>query len=67
MVGRYVAASPRDTGQLAWYVGFGYFKLAVVAEGIHARFLQGKTVGSGFSHFGAAVPSLLDAALTALA
>jgi hypothetical protein len=47
-------------------VGFGYFKLAVVAEGIHARFLQGKTVGSGFSHFGAAVPALLDAALMTL-
>ena len=67
LVARYAAASPRDTSQLAWYVGFGYFKLAVVAEGIHARFLQGKTVGSGFSHFGAAVPALLDAALAALA
>ena len=67
MVVRYVQSSPRDTTNLAWYVGFGYFKLAVVAEGIHARFLQGKTVGSGFSHFGAAVPRLLDAALLALA
>jgi aminoglycoside phosphotransferase (APT) family kinase protein len=66
MVGRYVAASPRDTSHLAWYVGFGYFKLAVVAEGIHARYLQGKTVGSGFAHFGPAVPRLLDASLTAL-
>jgi len=66
LVARYAAASPRDLTTLPWYVGFGYFKLAVVAEGIHARFLQGKTVGSGFSHFGAAVPALLDAALMTL-
>ena len=47
--------------------GFGYFKLAVVAEGIHNRYLKGKTVGEGFTHFGDAVPKLLDAALQALA
>jgi aminoglycoside phosphotransferase (APT) family kinase protein len=67
MVGRYAAGSQRDLAHLAWYVAFGYFKLAVVAEGIHHRFLKGKTVGAGFDHFGAAVPMLLDAALTALA
>jgi aminoglycoside phosphotransferase (APT) family kinase protein len=63
MVARYGARSTRDLTDLGWYVGFGYFKLAVVAEGIHHRFLQGKTVGEGFSHFGAAVPKLLAAAL----
>ena len=67
MVARYGSASDRDVSALDWYVGFGYFKLAVVAEGIHARFLQGKTVGAGFAHFGAAVPVLLDLALGALA
>jgi aminoglycoside phosphotransferase (APT) family kinase protein len=67
MVARYAAGSPRDLADLAWYVGFGYFKLAVVAEGIHARYLQGKTVGAGFDHFGAAVPRLLGAALASLA
>jgi aminoglycoside phosphotransferase (APT) family kinase protein len=66
MVARYAATSPRDLGQLNWYVGFGYFKLAVVAEGIHHRYLAGKTVGEGFDHFGAAVPVLLQAALNAL-
>ncbi|MGH8962132.1 MAG: phosphotransferase family protein [Jatrophihabitantaceae bacterium] len=67
LVARYDAGSHRDLSQLDWYVGFGYFKLAVVAEGIHHRYLQGKTVGAGFDHFGAAVPELLAAALTALA
>jgi aminoglycoside phosphotransferase (APT) family kinase protein len=67
LVDRYGRASGRDLGELPWYVGFGYFKLAVVAEGIHHRYLQGKTVGAGFEHFGAAVPRLLDSALAALA
>jgi aminoglycoside phosphotransferase (APT) family kinase protein len=66
MVTRYAARSPRDLSRLSWYVGLGYFKLAVVSEGIHARYLAGKTVGAGFDHFGAAVPTLLQAALTAL-
>lgn len=67
MVARYAAGTTRELTDLAWYVGFGYFKLAVVAEGIHHRYLQGKTVGTGFEHFGAAVSRLLDAALQSLA
>jgi aminoglycoside phosphotransferase (APT) family kinase protein len=67
MVQRYARRSPRDLSRLSWYVGLGYFKLAVVAEGIHRRYLAGKTVGEGFDHFGAAVPTLLNAALNALA
>ena len=66
LVARYDAASHRDLTHLDWYVGFGYFKLAVIAEGIHHRFLQGKTVGEGFSHFGAAVPLLLSAAISSV-
>jgi aminoglycoside phosphotransferase (APT) family kinase protein len=67
MVARYAAGSTRDLSDLDWYVGFGYFKLAVVAEGIHHRYLQGKTVGDGFAHFGPAVPALLSAAVAAVA
>jgi aminoglycoside phosphotransferase (APT) family kinase protein len=66
MIARYAERSPRDLSRLNWYVGFGYFKLAVVAEGIHHRYLAGKTVGAGFDHFGAAVPMLLAAAQQAL-
>jgi aminoglycoside phosphotransferase (APT) family kinase protein len=66
LVARYADRSPRDLGRLNWYVGFGYFKLAVVAEGIHHRYLAGKTVGAGFDHFGDAVPTLLAAAQHAL-
>jgi aminoglycoside phosphotransferase (APT) family kinase protein len=67
MVERYVARSPRELTHLDWYTAFGFFKLAVVSEGIHNRFLAGKTVGEGFEHFGERVPQLLDRALALLA
>ena len=41
MIARYAERSARDLANLHWYVGFGYFKLAVVAEGFHHRFLAG--------------------------
>jgi hypothetical protein len=40
-------------------VAFGYFKLAAVLEGIHARYLQHQTVGEGFDQDGLAVPALI--------
>ena len=66
MVQRYAAGSVRDLSHLDWYIGFGYFKLAVIAQGIHYRFLQGQTVGAGFDTFGTWVPLLLNSALEAL-
>ena len=49
----------RDISRIGYYVAFGYFKLAVVLEGIHARYLQHQTVGEGFEHEGPAVPVLI--------
>lgn len=66
MVQRYAQRSPRDLSHLDWYTAFGYFKLAVVSEGIHNRYLAGKTVGEGFGHFGDSVPRLLNNALDLL-
>jgi aminoglycoside phosphotransferase (APT) family kinase protein len=66
LVARYSAGSDRDLSHLAWYVAFGWFKLAVIAEGIHARFLQGKTVGKGFEGIGTWVPHLVERGLLAL-
>ena len=66
LVARYAARTGADVANLGWYIAFGYFKLAVIAEGIAARHLQGKTVGAGFDHFGARVPFLLNDALEAL-
>jgi aminoglycoside phosphotransferase (APT) family kinase protein len=67
LVTRYTAGSPRELTDLSWYIAFGYFKLAVVAEGIHHRYRQGMTVGPGFDRFGPAVDGLLDAARHQLA
>ncbi|GAB2462402.1 phosphotransferase family protein [Jatrophihabitans fulvus] len=66
LVERYARRSPRDLSRLDWYVAFGYFKLAVVSEGIHNRFLAGKTVGEGFDTFGERVPVLLQRSIDLL-
>ena len=56
---RYAQLTGRDVSGIGYYMAFGYFKLAVVLEGINARFLQGKTVGEGFDREGPAVPVLI--------
>ncbi len=60
--GRYAELTGRDISGIGYYVAFGCFKLAVVLEGIHARFLQHKTVGEGFDQAGSGVPALIDRA-----
>ncbi|MGN5240354.1 MULTISPECIES: phosphotransferase [unclassified Rhodococcus (in: high G+C Gram-positive bacteria)] len=66
MVSRYANASGRNLSGMAFHLGLAYFKLAVILEGIHFRFLQGQTVGDGFSAFGDAVEPLLREGLSAL-
>ncbi|NUU21503.1 MAG: phosphotransferase family protein [Streptomycetaceae bacterium] len=62
----YARATGRDLGRLGFHLGLGYFKIAVIAEGIHARHRQGLTVGEGFETVGLAVPRLVAAGLRAL-
>ncbi|MFC4060508.1 phosphotransferase family protein [Planomonospora corallina] len=62
----YAKVSGADLTDLDFYLAFGNFKLAVILEGIHARFVQGKTVGEGFEGIGAAVPLLVARAHRAL-
>nr|WP_255216721.1 phosphotransferase family protein [Pseudenhygromyxa sp. WMMC2535] len=66
MAQRYAARSGRAIERLGFYVALGCFKLAVIAEGIHQRYLAGDTVGDGFSTIGEAVPVLLAAGLEQL-
>jgi aminoglycoside phosphotransferase (APT) family kinase protein len=56
---RYAARSGRDVGDLHWYVGFAAFKLAVILEGVHYRYVQGQTVGTGFDTIGDLVGPLV--------
>lgn len=57
----YAVASGRDLRDLGFYRALGYAKLAVIAEGIHQRYLAGETVGGGFDAVGSAVPALVSA------
>jgi aminoglycoside phosphotransferase (APT) family kinase protein len=66
LVAEYAARSGRDTAQLPWYVALGFFKIAVILEGIHVRFAQGRTVGPGFDHIGEVVLPLIALGLSAL-
>jgi aminoglycoside phosphotransferase (APT) family kinase protein len=59
---RYADLTGRDVSDIGYYIAFGYFKLAIVLEGIHARFLAHQTVGEGFEREGQAVPTLIERA-----
>jgi len=63
---RYARAGGRDLGDLQFHLALGYFKIAVIAEGIHARHRQGMTRGTGFETVGRAVAPLAAAGLKAL-
>lgn len=43
---RYSAASGRDLSSLPWFTVFGYWKMACIVEGVHARRLQGAQGGA---------------------
>jgi aminoglycoside phosphotransferase (APT) family kinase protein len=60
---RYANASGRDVSQLDFYEMLASYKLAIILEGIHARFLMGKTVGEGFDHIGVMVEAIANSAL----
>ena len=63
VVERYATASGRDVDQLDFYVALAAYKLAIIVEGINARFKMGKTVGEGFDTMGAMVEGIVDGAL----
>jgi aminoglycoside phosphotransferase (APT) family kinase protein len=58
VLARYAAGSDLDLAAIAWYTAFGVFKLAVILEGVHARYRAGATVGEGFETMGGFVPVL---------
>jgi aminoglycoside phosphotransferase (APT) family kinase protein len=63
ILARYAEQSGRTVEHLDFYVIFAMFKLAVIVEGINARFLMGKTLGDGFADMGATVATLAEQAL----
>jgi aminoglycoside phosphotransferase (APT) family kinase protein len=63
LAARYCEATGLDLSHLGFYVMFGFFKLAVILEGLHRRYASGRAVGDGFDRVGAEVPQLVDRAL----
>ncbi|WP_072805922.1 phosphotransferase family protein [Rhodococcoides yunnanense] len=63
LVERYIAARGIDVPDIDWYLVFADFKIAVILEGIHARYMQGHTEGDDFSGVGDMVGPLLGRAL----
>lgn len=62
----YARVTGRDLSNLSFYVALGYYKVAVIAEGIHARFTHGLTRGAGFETVGEAVAPLAATGLRTL-
>jgi aminoglycoside phosphotransferase (APT) family kinase protein len=66
---RYAARTGRDLSSLAFYVAFGYWKLACIVEGVFARYAGGAMGGdrSGYEFFGDQVTRLAEASREAAA
>jgi aminoglycoside phosphotransferase (APT) family kinase protein len=63
---RYAEFSGRDLSDLGFYIALASFKVAVILEGIHYRYVNGQTVGDGFADIGTLVEPLIAAGLAAL-
>lgn len=63
VVARYASTSGRPVDELDWYEILAAYKLAIIVEGINARYQMGKTLGDGFESMGAMVSGLIDTAL----
>lgn len=63
VVALYAERSGRPVDALDFYETLASYKLAIIVEGIHARFLMGKTLGEGFDQMGMLVERLSESAL----
>ena len=63
LIETYARLSGRDVSAIEFYRVLAHYKLAVIVEGIHARFLAGETVGEGFEGMGDRCELLVEAAL----
>ncbi len=61
---RYAERSGRDPSQLDFFVALGYWKLAIILEGVYARYAAGQygKVDSGIEEFARLVERLAEAA-----
>jgi aminoglycoside phosphotransferase (APT) family kinase protein len=64
---RYAGLTGRSLDQLPFYLAFSAMKLAVILEGVHARYQGGHTISDGYETAGTAVPFLVARGLRQLA
>jgi aminoglycoside phosphotransferase (APT) family kinase protein len=64
---RYAERSGRDLAELDFFIALGYWKLAIILEGVYARYAAGQygKVDPGIEHFARLVERLAEAAETA--
>ena len=65
---RYAERSGRDLGEIDFYVALGYWKLAIILEGVYARYASGQygKTDEGFEEFARVVERLASAAAEAV-
>jgi aminoglycoside phosphotransferase (APT) family kinase protein len=66
LLDRYADRTGFDLADLGWYIAFGWFKLAVICEGIHYRETLGETLGGGFEGVAELVGPCIERGLAAL-
>ena len=61
---RYAERSGRDLGQIDFFIALGFWKLAIILEGVYARYASGQygKTDEGIHHFGVVVEQLANAA-----
>jgi aminoglycoside phosphotransferase (APT) family kinase protein len=63
---RYAVASGRELRDLSFYLALATMKIAVILEGVHARYLSRQASGPGYETAGSAVPVLVTRGLAHL-
>jgi aminoglycoside phosphotransferase (APT) family kinase protein len=63
LIERYARASGRDVARVDFYQVLALYKLAIISEGIYARWKMGKTLGEGFESLGRGAGPLAERAL----
>jgi aminoglycoside phosphotransferase (APT) family kinase protein len=63
IIAEYARRSGRNVEAIDFYQVLALYKLAVISEGIYARYLQGKTLGHGFEGMSRAADGLAQRAL----
>lgn len=63
IIAEYARRSGRNVEAIEFYQVLALYKLAVISEGIYARYLQGKTLGEGFAGMLRAATGIVQRAL----